>query len=125
MRVCSGFRSYSTQKSLYQKYVKRDGQAVADTYSARPGYSEHQTGFAFDINRASMSFEGTKEAVWLEQNAYKYGFIMRYPKGKESITGYQYEPWHYRYVGVERAQKLFSSGLTIEEYYGITSVYAN
>lgn len=125
MRICSGFRSYSTQKSLYQKYVKRDGQAVADTYSARPGYSEHQTGFAFDINRASMSFEGTKEAVWLEQNAYKYGFIMRYPKGKESITGYQYEPWHYRYVGVQRAQKLFSSGLTIEEYYGITSVYAN
>lgn len=124
MRIASGFRSYATQKSLYQRYVKRDGVQEADRYSARPGYSEHQTGLAFDINRANMGFAGSPEALWLEANAYKYGFILRYPEGKESITGYMLEPWHYRYVGVENAKMLFDSGLTIEEYFGITSCYS-
>lgn len=124
MRVVSGFRSYTVQKNLYNNYVKRDGVSAADRYSALPGFSEHQTGLAFDINDASSSFEGTKEAIWLAENAYKYGFILRYPDGKEHITGYKYEPWHYRYIGVENAAKIFSSGLTLEEYFGITSVYA-
>ena len=124
MRVVSGFRSYNIQKGLYQSYVRRDGVKNADRYSARAGHSEHQTGLAFDINDASSSFTGTKEAIWLEKNAYKYGFILRYPQGKEDITGYMFEPWHYRYVGVQNAEKLFNSGLTIEEYYNITSVYS-
>lgn len=123
MWVCSGFRSYTVQKSLYNSYVRRDGAKAADRYSARPGYSEHQTGLAFDINYADYRFKNTTEAKWLAANAYKYGFILRYPEGKESITGYMYEPWHYRYVGVESAKKIFDSGLTLEEYFGITSSY--
>lgn len=125
LKVASGFRSYSTQQKLYNNYVKRDGAAAADRYSARPGYSEHQTGLAFDINKASGSFTGTPECNWLAANAYKYGFILRYPEGKESITGYMYESWHYRYIGIEKAEKIYNSGLTLEEYYGFTSVYAD
>lgn len=121
--VKSGFRSYSTQKSLYNNYVKRDGAAAADRYSARPGHSEHQTGLAFDINKANSSFAGSPEANWLAQNCYKYGFIIRYPQGKESITGYIYEPWHVRYLGVETATAVYNSGLCLEEYLGITSSY--
>ena len=121
--VKSGFRSYSTQKSLYNNYVKRDGAAAADRYSARPGHSEHQTGLAFDINKANSSFAGSPEANWLAQNCYKYGFIIRYPQGKESITGYIYEPWHVRYLGVEIATAVYNSGLCLEEYLGITSSY--
>ena len=124
MWVCSGFRSYTVQKNLYNSYVRRDGAKAADRYSARPGYSEHQTGLAFDINYADYRFKNTAEAKWLAANAYKYGFILRYPEGKESITGYMYEPWHYRYVGVESAKKIFDSGLTLEEYFGITSSYS-
>ena len=125
MWVCSGFRSYTVQKNLYNSYVRRDGAENADRYSARPGHSEHQTGLAFDINYADDRFKGTPEAAWLAANAYKYGFILRYPEGKESVTGYIYEPWHYRYVGVENAAKIYASGLTLEEYFGITSVYQN
>ena len=125
LTICSGFRSYSTQKALYDKYVARDGQAAADRYSARPGHSEHQTGLAMDINKASSSFNGSKEAKWLAANCAKYGFIIRYPEGKESITGYMYESWHVRYLGKELAQKVTESGLTLEEYLNITSVYAN
>ncbi len=121
--IRSGFRSYSTQKQLYNRYVNRDGVAEADRYSARPGHSEHQTGLAFDINKADSSFEGTPEALWLAANCYKYGFIIRYPKGKESITGYIYEPWHVRYLGVDIATDVYNSGLCLEEYLGITSVY--
>lgn len=121
--VKSGFRSYSTQKTLYNNYVKRDGAAAADRYSARPGYSEHQTGLAFDINKANSSFEGSPEAIWLAENCYKYGFIIRYPQGKETVTGYIYEPWHVRYLGVETATAVYNSGLCLEEYLGITSVY--
>ncbi len=124
MHVSSGFRSYNTQKQLYNNYVARDGKTAADRYSARPGHSEHQTGLAFDINSASPSFAATPQAKWLSENCHKYGFIIRYPKGKESITGYMYEPWHIRYLGVETATAVYESGLALEEYLGITSVYS-
>ena len=113
----SGYRSFNTQKSLYNNYVNRDGKAKADTYSARPGTSEHQTGLASDINSVSSSFENTSAFKWLKVNAYKYGFILRYPKGKEFITGYMYEPWHFRYVGEEVAQVIYEKDITYEEYY--------
>ena len=115
----SAYRSYNTQKYLYNRYVDRDGVSKADTYSARPGHSEHQTGLATDINTASSSkhFENTKEYAWLISNSYKYGFILRYPKGKEYITGYKYEPWHYRYVGKEVATYIYQNDITYEEYY--------
>ena len=90
---------------------------TADTYSARPGSSEHQTGLAVDINAADDWFNNTKEAKWLANNAYKYGFILRYPKGKEYITGYQYESWHYRYVGEKVAKYIYEHDITYEEYY--------
>ena len=123
--IQSGYRSYSLQEELYNRYVEEDGKQKADTYSARPGHSEHQTGLAMDLNIIDSSFEGTPEAIWLEENAYKYGFIIRYPKGKERITGYMYEPWHLRYLGKETAKKVYESGLTLEEYLGIDSKYKN
>ena len=113
----SGYRSFNTQKSLYNSYVKKDGMAKADTYSARAGTSEHQTGLATDVNSVSMSFENTAAFKWLSNNAYKYGFILRYPKGKDFITGYTYEPWHYRYVGYEVAKIIYEKNITYEEYY--------
>jgi len=113
----SSYRSYSTQNNIYNRYVKNDGQKNADTYSARPGYSEHQTGFASDIITTSDSFAYTKEYKWLKDNSYKYGFILRYPKGKEYITGYQFEPWHYRYVGLDVAKYIYEHDITFEEYY--------
>ena len=125
LRMISGFRSYSTQNTLYNNYVARDGKAEADRYSARPGHSEHQTGLAFDLNSLEQSFENTKEGKWLAENCWKYGFIIRYPKGKESVTGYMYEPWHVRYLGKEVAKKVYESGKCLEEYLGITSVYEN
>lgn len=121
----SGFRSYETQEGLYNRYVAADGKAEADTYSARPGHSEHQTGLALDVNSLYESFADTAEGKWLAANAHRYGFIIRYPAGKTDKTGYIYEPWHIRYVGVEKATKIYSSGLCLEEYYGISSVYAN
>lgn len=115
----SGYRSYNTQNNLYNNYVKRDGVAKADTYSARAGSSEHQTGLATDINTASSSahFENTKEYAWLIKNSYKYGFILRYPLGKTFITGYKYEPWHFRYVGIKVAKEIYELDITYEEYY--------
>ena len=113
----SGYRSYNTQKNLYNSYVSKDGRAKADTYSARAGTSEHQTGLATDINSISTSFETTETYKWLAKNAYKYGFILRYPKGKEYITGYMYEPWHYRYVGTSVAKIIYEKNITYEEYY--------
>lgn len=118
--INSPYRSYNTQSYLYNNYGKRDGYALADTYSARPGYSEHQTGLAFDVTSRTTNFDtfaSSKEYAWLQDNAYKYGFILRYPKGKEYITGYQYESWHYRYVGVEVATKIKELNITYEEYY--------
>ena len=125
--VASGYRSYSLQKNLYNDYVKRDGVAAADRYSARPGHSEHQTGLAFDLNSISDSFQYTNEGNWVNNNCYKYGFIIRYPKGKESITGYKYESWHLRYVGVDLATKLYNGGnwITLEEHFNLTSEYGN
>lgn len=113
----SPYRSYTTQEGLYERYASYDGYDKADTYSARPGFSEHQTGLALDINSADDSFANTKEAKWLNDNAYKYGFILRYPKGKEYITGYQYEPWHFRYVGKDVAKYIYEHDITFEEYY--------
>lgn len=123
--ISSGFRSYSYQKTLYNNYVNRDGVVAADTYSARAGHSEHQSGLAFDVNTINDSFANTEEGKWLNDNCYKYGFILRYPKGKSDETGYQYEPWHFRYVGVELAEKLYNNGnwITVEDYFGITSKY--
>jgi len=123
--VVSGFRSYSYQTALYNGYVKNYGKASADTFSARAGHSEHQTGLAADLNDISDSFGNTKAGIWLSNNCYKYGFILRYPKGKQSITGYIYEPWHFRYIGDE-AVNLYNNGdwITLEEYLGIDSVYA-
>ena len=123
--LSSGFRSYSTQDRIYNNYVARDGKQMADTYSARPGHSEHQTGLAFDANQINDTFNDSAEAKWLANNCYKYGFILRYPQGKEDITGYKYESWHFRYVGVDLATKLYNNGdwITLEEYFGITSSY--
>ena len=123
--ISSGYRSYSYQERLYNNYTMVSGVDGADTYSARAGHSEHQTGLCFDLNSIDDSFAYTDEGKWVNDNAYLYGFIIRYPKGKESITGYQYESWHLRYVGVELAKKLYNDGnwLTIEEYYGINSSY--
>ena len=123
--IKSGYRSYATQKSTYNYYVSRDGKTKADTYSARPGHSEHQTGLAMDLNIINDTFHNTKEAKWLASNCYKYGFILRYPKGKTNETGYKYESWHFRYVGVDLATKLYNNGdwITLESYFGITSNY--
>ena len=123
LSICSGFRSYDYQNQLYNGYVARDGKAAADTYSARAGHSEHQTGLAMDINYASSAFTNTPEAKWLAANCYKYGFILRYPKGKENITGYMYESWHVRYLGKELAKEVYDSGLTLEEFLCIDSKY--
>ena len=125
LTIVSSYRSYETQQILYERYCNRDGQAAADRYSARPGHSEHQTGLAFDINNASSSFDDTPEAQWLAENCWRYGFIIRYPEGKEDVTGYQYESWHIRYLGEEKARAVYESGLTLEEYLGITSEYAS
>ncbi len=123
LSICSGFRSYELQNQLYTNYCNRDGKAAADRYSARPGHSEHQTGLAMDINMASDAFNDTPEAKWLAENCWKYGFIIRYPQGKEEITGYKYESWHCRYLGKEWAKTIFDSGKTLEEYFNIDSKY--
>lgn len=122
--ISSGFRSYDYQAGLYSRYVERSGQAEADRYSARAGHSEHQTGLAFDLNTITDNFKDTAEGKWVAENCHKYGFIIRYPADKESVTGYMYEPWHIRYLGKETAQAVYDSGLCLEEYLGITSKYA-
>lgn len=123
----SGYRSYRTQKSLYDTYVKTQGEAHAAAFSAVPGKSEHQTGLAMDVSgadsvtRLEQSFADTPEGQWLEKNCAQHGFIIRYPKGKEGITGYAYEPWHLRYVGQEIAEEITSRGITLEEYFSNSS----
>ncbi|MBQ2873166.1 MAG: M15 family metallopeptidase [Bacilli bacterium] len=114
----SGYRSYSHQLRLYNNYVAIDGKIEADTYSARAGHSEHQTGLAMDILNGRWSFidDNDKEYTWLVNNSYKYGFILRYLEGKEEITGYMYEPWHYRFVGVDVAKEIIQLGITYDEY---------
>lgn len=122
----STYRDFARQKVLYDGYVAKDGQKAADRYSARPGYSEHQTGLAFDIGEAgqeqhwaSATFGGTKGGKWLMANAHRYGFILRYPEGAEQITGYMHESWHYRYVGKEIAADIHAQGVTLEEFLGV------
>lgn len=120
IRAISAYRSYSYQKGLYDNYVSQDGVELADTYSARPGYSEHQTGLVVDVDNGKVDFnrfEETEEFNWMNSHAHEYGFILRYPKGKEDITGYDYEAWHYRYVGKEIATFMKNNNLTFDEYY--------
>ena len=114
----SAYRSYKYQNTLYNNYIKKDGLTAAETYSARPGYSEHQLGLAVDIMNGNWSYVSKEdiEYSWLLANSYKYGFILRYPENKEYITGYMFEPWHYRYLGKELASKVYNSGLTYDEY---------
>lgn len=118
----SAFRSYQRQQELYTSYVSKHGETQANRFSAKPGHSEHQTGLAFDFGGSDQSkwlkesFAATKEGKWLAANAHRYGFILRYPKGKEAITGYMYEPWHFRYLGSDLAGQVKNSGKTLEEY---------
>ncbi|MEH6954797.1 M15 family metallopeptidase [Neobacillus drentensis] len=124
----SAYRSHAAQTTLFNYYVDLDGYKAASAYSAAPGTSEHETGLAIDVTggdgtcAAEDCFEGTKEATWLQNHAAEYGFIIRYPKGKDSITGYQYEPWHLRFVGKDIAKKIMSRGITLEEYLNTTVV---
>ena len=119
LKIISGFRSYDYQEKIYNIYVKEFGEEKTNTFSAKPGHSEHQTGLAIDICEDSDKFIGTKEDIWIQKNAHKFGFIIRYPKGKEHITGYKYEPWHLRYVGRKHAKIIFTRGLVLEEYLGL------
>lgn len=127
LAAISGYRSYSTQNRIYHNYVANHGQSSADRFSARPGHSEHQLGLAMDISVASIGYSlserlaETPEGFWVRHNAHYFGFIIRYPQGKEPITGYMYEPWHLRYVGVELATQIYLCDCTMEEYYFMVS----
>jgi LAS superfamily LD-carboxypeptidase LdcB len=125
--LSSGYRSYDYQSQIYNNYVGIYGTDTADTFSARPGFSEHQTGLAIDVNTIDDSFAGTPEAIWLAEHCWEYGFIIRYPEGKQNITGYKYEPWHIRYVGSAISKQIHDAGtdITLEELFGITSQYQN
>lgn len=119
----SGYRSYERQTTIYNNNIKTKGYEHTNQYSAKPGYSEHQTGLSIDVSAASVNyalnenFANTDEGLWLARNAHNYGFIIRYPKGKETITGYAYEPWHIRYIGIDIATYLYENDMTLEEYY--------
>ncbi len=119
LKIISAYRSNEFQAYLYNKYKTNNGEKNADRYSARPGHSEHETGLAIDINDVSQAFEDTKAFAWLQENAHDYGYILRYPKNMEMITGYMYEPWHYRYVGTETATIIKSEKLTFDAYYAM------
>lgn len=124
IKLTTGFRPYGYQKTLYKQYIQADGKKRAEQYSAKPGYSEHQTGLCADVSSPSVDYELTRryektpEGKWLAENAHKYGFIIRYLKGREDITGYEYEPWHIRYVGKHAAKEIYEQGITLEEYLG-------
>lgn len=123
--VQSGYRSYSSQKTIHKAKVRSLGKIKGEKLAARPGYSEHQTGLAVDfaargVSTLQISFAKTKAGIWLAANAYRYGFVLRYPKGKTAITGYSFEPWHFRYVGVELAKAMHDQAIsTLEEYYAL------
>lgn len=119
LKIASGYRTYAYQEGLYNRYVANHGKAEADTFSARPGHSEHETGLACDINDVSASFEDTDAFRWLSEHAHEYGYILRYPKALEGETGYMYEPWHYRYVGEETATAVFEQNITFDAYYAM------
>lgn len=118
----SGYRSYDRQVNIFNNNAKKNGEEAANKYSARPGQSEHQTGLVMDITSASVDyiltgdFGEVPDGIWVAENAHKYGFIVRYPRGKEPITGYIYEPWHLRYMGEDLATEVYNSGITYEEY---------
>lgn len=124
IKLTTGYRPYSYQKVLYKQYIAMDGKNRAEQYSAKPGYSEHQTGLCADVSSPSVNYRlvrrygRTKEGKWMAENGHRYGFIIRYPKGKMGITGYEYEPWHIRYVGTEAATEIYKQQLTLEEYLG-------
>ncbi len=124
--IVSGFRSWKLQEALFKMHSEQDGQTRALMRNAKPGYSEHQTGLAADLNLAEEKFDQTREFTWLNENAWKYGFILRYTKDGTSYTGFDYQPWHFRYVGEELAGILYNDGnwITIEQYFGISSIYA-
>jgi zinc D-Ala-D-Ala carboxypeptidase len=125
LMLASGYRSYASQSAVYSAYVAQSGAAEADTFSARPGHSEHQTGLAADIEPLSRTceveqcFENTAEGRWLAANSYKYGFVIRYQKTTQNLTGYEYEPWHVRYVGSDLAMQLQQNGQSMEQYFGL------
>jgi len=122
LKMTTAYRSYGFQKLLFDNYVKKEGEEAANKYSAKPGESEHQTGLAADVSSPSVDFQlsneygETTEGKWLAHHAHEFGFIIRFPKGKEDITGYQYEPWHIRYVGLAAAKEIYEQNLTLEEY---------
>ncbi|MCW1908534.1 MAG: M15 family metallopeptidase [Candidatus Saccharibacteria bacterium] len=125
LMIASAFRSQATQASLYNRYVSEDGQAAADTYSARPGHSEHQTGWALDVEPATreceveVCFGDLKEGQWVARRAHEFGFIIRYEQGNDALTGYTYEPWHIRYVGKGLAAELKATNQTMEQFFGL------
>lgn len=122
IKMTTAYRSYDFQKILFDSYVQKEGEEKANTFSAKPGQSEHQTGLAVDVSSPSVDYQlsddygETKEGKWLADNAYRFGFILRFPKGKENVTGYQYEPWHLRYVGLPAAKEIHDQDITLEEY---------
>lgn len=119
MPLVSGFRDYETQVKVFENWCFQNGIEDAEKFSSRPGHSEHQTGLTIDVTSTRDDFAYTDEARWIGENCYKYGFIVRYPKGKEAITGYIYEPWHLRYLGESTAKLVYDSGLTLEEFLGV------
>lgn len=128
IRMTTAYRSYDFQKILFDNYVAKEGEERANTYSARPGQSEHQTGLAADVSSPAVDWQlsndygKTEEGKWLAENAHRFGFIIRFPKGKEDITGYQYEPWHIRYVGLTAAKEIYDYNLTLEEFLLINGI---
>lgn len=127
LQVVSSYRSYTYQQTVYDSYISSQGQAAADTFSARPGYSEHQTGLAVDIGGTdnvcdlSQCFGSAPEGEWLAANAYKYGFLLRYPADKVAITGYEYEPWHFRYIGTYLSEEMHKDSIqTLEEFFDVS-----
>jgi len=125
--IQSGFRDFNLQTRLFNNNVANHGRETAEGFSARPGHSEHQTGLAIDLNSITAAFANTAEGRWINQNAHRYGWIIRYPDGKTHETGFIYEPWHLRYVGIELATKLFNDGdwITMEYWFGLESRYEN
>lgn len=119
MSIVSGFRSYERQVEVFDYWCRVDGEEKARMLSSVPGHSEHQTGLVIDVSSLEQSYGDTDEGKWVAENCYKYGFIVRYPKGKEDITGYAYEPWHLRYLGASTAKLVYDSGLTLEEFLGL------
>jgi D-alanyl-D-alanine carboxypeptidase len=128
LKLASGYRSYANQAATYSNYAKTYGTSQADTFSARPGHSEHQTGLAADLEpidgqcELDQCFGDLPEGKWLAANAYKYGFIVRYQKGAQDLTGYEYEPWHMRYIGTGLSDQINTSGQTLEQFFGLPNI---